>query len=172
MDFFREKNNRYIADSLSGNPGARSTLRIGILFIAAGVFAFVVFLSPMNKDLPDKTPLIIGMGVFILVNIIAILLRSAGHGSGIIVDQMNGTLSYRKPGGNRHTVTLSSLKGIMLSMIPGRAAILSLEKADGGRHIVMYCSDTMKMRMFAGELSTLTSLTVTEEIESNKFKNA
>ncbi len=172
MEFFREKNNKYYADSISGNPTARSAIRIGMLFVAAGVFAFVIFLSPAKEDISDRTPLIIGMGVFLLVNLISVLLRRAGHGSGVIVDQMNGTVSYRKPGGNRHTVPLSSLNGIILTVIPMKASILNLEKSGGGRHIVMYSSDTMKMRMFADELSTLTSLTVSEEMRDQGQRNA
>ena len=172
MEFFNEKNGKYFAESISGNPTTRTAVRMGMVLIGAGVFAYVLFLSPMKDQIQDRTPLLIGMGVFLFVNLISVFLRSAGLGSGVVVDQMNSTVSYRKPGGNRQSVPLSSLKSIIITVVPMKASILSLEKAQGGRHIVMYSSDPMKMRMFADELSTLTSLTVNEEVNEQKKDNA
>lgn len=171
MEFFKEKNGKFVAESISGNPRANSAVRMGVFLIAVGAFAFYFFMSPSKESFQDKTPLLIAMGAVVFTNVIVLLLRSAGHGSGIIVDQMNGTLSYRKPGGNRHKVPLDSLGSIIITEIPMRASVLSLEKSSGGRHVIMYSGDTMKMRMMAGELSTLTSLTVKEETRSQNGVN-
>ena len=171
MELFREKNGKYYADSLS-QAGGKTSLRLVILFVGIAGFAGFMFLSPVQKEIPDRTPLMIGMGIVILSNLIALLLKRAGHGSGIIVDQYSGTLSYRKPGGNRHNVQVSSLRKIIISVIPDKASILSLEKSDGGRHVVMYSSDTMKMRQLADELSSLIALTVGEEMREYQHRNA
>lgn len=165
MEFFREKNGRYLAGSLSGNASAGPAMRIVMFFVAAAVFLFVVFLSPMRNSFPDRTPLIIAMGAAIIANMVILLFRRAGHGSDMIVDQTNHTVSFRNPGGIRYTVPLNSLKGIVMTEIPMKISYLSLEKKDGDRYILMNSKDTMKMRMFANELASLTSLTVSEEMD-------
>ena len=172
MEFFREKNGKFYADSLSGNKAGKNAFRFIILFMAAGGFAAYIFLSPDKQDLPDKTPLIIGFSIFLFTNLIAMGLRKAGHGSGIIVDQMNSTISYRKPGGNRHSVPFSALKNIIISIVPEKASVLCLANYDGTRHVVMYSSDTMQMRQLADELSSLVSITVDEEIRDYQQNNA
>lgn len=166
MQFFREKNGKYIAGSVSGNPSVRSALRAGMVLVSAGIFAYVLFMSPIRDQIEDKTPLFIAFGVVLFTNTFFFMMRRAGMGADLIVDQMNGTLSYRKPGGHRQSVPISELKGLILTVVPMKASILSMENTDGTRRILMYSTDTDKMRMYAGELSTLTSLSVSEESRS------
>jgi hypothetical protein len=164
MEFFRERNGKYHADSLAEGAPGKAALRMGIMFVVMGVFAFTMFFSQARNQIQDKTPLLIGLSVVVFANLISLGLRRAGHGSGITVDQMNGTVSFRKPGGNRITVETASLSEIVIDIVPMKASVLCLEKNGGGRYVVMYSGDEMKMRMLADELSTLISLTVREEL--------
>lgn len=165
MEFFREKGDRFMAESISGNPGARSGLRLLMLLLSVGVVAYILFFTPAGENPDNRIPLIIGMAVLLFSSGMSMVLRKAGLGSGLVVDLSRGTLSYRKPGSNRYRVHIASLKRIIITTIPTKASILTIEKRDGGRHILMYSTDTMKMRMFAEELASLTSLTLDEEVD-------
>jgi len=173
MEFFREKNGRFHAQPITGS-GARSPIvRFVVTLIPIAILAGLYFLSPLGeKGSADRTPLILGGAVVLFGNVVSFFLRSAGFGSGITVDQMNGTISFRKPGGNRTTVQVTSLKNITINTIPGKASILCLSKPDKSRYVVMFSKDTDKMRRLADEFSSLTSLTVTEELrETNSNDN-
>lgn len=172
MEFFKEKNGRFHAQPISG-PGARSpVLRFVVTLIPLAIIAGLYFYSPVGeKGSADRTPLIIGGCIVLFSNIISLGIRKAGFGSGIAVDQMTGSLTFRKPGGNRTKVQITDLKEIILNTVPGKASILCLLKRDNTRYILMYARDTMQLRQLADELSTLTSLTVNEEITEQKFSS-
>ena len=171
MEFFTEKNGRYVADPLSGNQSARTAVRMIIVLGALGVLSYLLFFSPAGRNQDSRIPLMIGMGVLLFNLLISFVLKRAGFGNGVMVDMGTGTISFRKPGGNRYSLPVSTLQGLVISEVPMKDSILSLERTDGKRHILTYCQDTMQMRMFAGELSSLTSLTVKEEIMDQKVRN-
>ncbi len=171
MEFFTEKNDRYVADSISGNQSARTAVRMIVFLGALGVMAYLLLFSPAGQSQDSRIPLMIGMGVLIFNLFITFVLKRAGLGNGVMVDMSTGTISFRQHGGNRHSVPISLLQGLIISEVPMKASILSLERTDGKRHILTYCQDTMKLRMYAGELASLTSLTVREEIMDQKVRN-
>ncbi len=172
MEFFKEKNGRFQAKPISG-PGARSpVLRFVVTLIPLAIIAGLFYFSPVGaKGSTDRTPLIIGGCIVLFSNIITLGIRKAGFGSGIAVDQMTGSVIFRKPGGNRTTVQVTDLKEIVINTVHGKASILCLLKRDNSRYIVMYAKDTMQLRQLANELSTLTSLTVNEEMTQQKYSS-
>jgi len=167
MEFFQEKNGRFFANPIAGGAARGPLFRFFIMLVPLGIIAFVFYLTPAGKQgAPDRTPLMIGAAIIIFSNLMSIFMRKAGIGAGITVDQMNGTVTFRTPGGSKKTVPVSSLKRIIINTIPGKAAILCLENSsDNSRHMVMYARDSIKLRILADELSTLTSLTVAEEMK-------
>lgn len=170
MEFFQEKNGVYHADPISGSGGKGTILRILVSLIPLGVIAYLLYSSPMGKQgSENRIPLIIGAGMFLFTNLLMFVLKKAGFRSGISVNQMDGTLAFRKPGGNKISVQITSLNKIVIDTVPMKASVLCLSKAAGGRHVVMFSKDTMQLRQLADELSTLTSLSVSEEVRETKY---
>jgi hypothetical protein len=168
MEFFTEKNGVHRAASFSK---ASSPVNKAIVFILLPllVIATVHLLTPgENAGGPSRMLLLTGAGMAVFNGIVILLLKSSGMYSMVSVDLMNGLLTFRNPGNRRLSVPLGTLNGIVVHNLNDSFGILCLMKTAGGRHIVMHSKDISRLRSFAGELSSLTSLTVFEEAETQK----
>lgn len=164
MEFFREKNGRYFA--VTGNTGTRGKPGIAI---ALGILPLVIFAavfyqtSQAKGSAGNNIHIMLAIGIFILANLLGFFLRRAGLGSGITVDQLERKISFRRPGTQRKTMYIDSIEKILLQINPGKAALLSLIPRQGTGHLISISRDPARMRRLADELSTLISVTVSEE---------
>ena len=180
MEYFSEKNGRYVSKGIPGSGSSRSSIvRIIITLIPVLVFGGI-YLSMQsnnagmkNMDIKDMTPFILVIGIFMITNIFFAFIRKAGLTAGVIVDQMQGTVLYKRPGGHRHSVPLLSLKEIGLQIAgadrygvtTGKGmggGVLFLVTRDEKKHPIAFGRDSIKLRQVADELSILTSLSVNE----------
>jgi hypothetical protein len=176
VEYFNEKNGRYFSRKLSAGIGNSQVIRVVIslipVFVMAGVYILALKDGAKSGDL---IPIIIGASLFLFASILSFILRRSGFGAGIIVDQMQGTVSCRLPGGQKHVVPIASVKEIGLqhaeSSNPGTTfgtgtakahGLLFLVTQDDRKFPVMYGSNAMEMRQLADELSVLISVTVNE----------
>lgn len=172
MEYFEQKDGRYISKGIPGAPGGSGAVRIAVTFLPVVVITGI-YLSSRGSgiEIEKMLPFLIMASVFLLSSILAAVLRKGVHGSGLIVDQMNGTISYRKPGGHRHSIPLSELREIGLQISNGdmntysggnRGSMLYLMPRDGTRLPLAYSRKGSDLRQFADELSIVTSLMVRE----------
>lgn len=152
-----------------GSGAVRIALTLLPVLVMAGIY-----LNSNGRDFRIGTalPFVIMASVFLLSSVLASFLRRMGHGSGVVVDQMKGTMNYRKPGGQRHSVNISDIREIGLQRSGtgtydnqgGRAggALLYLMKDDGSRIPLAFSNRGQELRQFADELSIVTSLSVRE----------
>lgn len=164
MEYFKEKNGKYYA-SLSGR-NQTSSLAVSIAVTAAPLVIFgIVYFNTLKADggPPVNTPMVAAAGILIFVNLIAFFLRKIGFAAGIVVDQMERIISFRRPGTQKKTLNIDSIHKISLKVNYGKAASLNLVSADGRNYLLFVTADVQMMRQLADELSTLISLTVDEE---------
>lgn len=173
MEYFRQDDGKYISSGVpgmtGGSPFARILLPLLPMLIIAGIY---ISNSEEGAGMTPGLPfLIIGI-VFVLSFVMAAVLRRKGHGAGIVVDQMKGTLIYRRPRGAKRTVPISSIKEIGF-FTPGEskygytgsgkaAAILFLRNKEGEKLPLAYSRKPVELKQFADELSIISSLTVSQ----------
>lgn len=166
VEFFNEKNGRYFAKVGNMGTGGKPVIKIALGAIPLVIFGFLFFQTSQGNGkgaTPDNTPIIIGAGIFILANLIGLFLRKAGFSAGITVDQMERTITFKRPGTQRRTMNIDSIQKILLKTKQGSAAALSLTSLDGTNHLLCVSRKPDEMRRMANELSTLVSVTVNEE---------
>ena len=175
MELFEERNGLYVSKHVQtpGNksPIARVVLSLLPLLLMGGLF---LGLSE-GKGALDTRPLIIMAGVFLFPNVLALLIRKFGVSGRIIVDQMQGTVTFAPIGGKRTILQISELARITLAPAKktqdrstpsasrgGAWMVLGLESSAGKGYRLIIQSDAPRLRMLADELSVLTSVTVSE----------
>lgn len=173
MEYFRQDDGKYISSGVpgmrGGSPFARILLPLLPMLIIAGIY---ISTSEASSEMTARLPILIMGSIFILSLVFAAVLRRKGHGSGIMVDQMKGTVIYRRPGGSRRTVSVSSISEIGF-FTPGgskygysgngkAAAVLFLRTQDGEKLPVVYSGKPEELKHFADELSIVSSLTVSQ----------
>lgn len=164
MEFFREKNGRYFAGTGNSGTGGKPGLSIALGILPLVIFAAVFYQTSQAKgSAGNNIHIMLAIGIFIVANLLGFFLRRAGFGAGITVDQMERQISFRRPGTQRKTMYIDSIEKILLQINPGKAALLSLVSRQGASHLLSVSRDPAKMRRFADELSTLISVTVSEE---------
>ncbi|MBN2586018.1 MAG: hypothetical protein JXA64_10345 [Candidatus Fermentibacteraceae bacterium] len=176
MEYFTQDDGRYVSKGVPGMSGGSGALRIAVSILPMVVLAGIILNSSgRSLEMNPALPLIVMGSVFGLSSLLAAVLKSRGRGSGVVVDQMKGTVTYRKPGGQRHTVQLSAVKeiGLQISgadMYTGSekkndtGALIYLMTPDDRRIPLAYSRKGRELRQFADELSILTSLPVLEHI--------
>ncbi|MCD4707203.1 MAG: hypothetical protein K8S62_05635 [Candidatus Sabulitectum sp.] len=168
MEYFIERNGRFFAKTGNTGSAVSPIFRIVLTLIPMGVVAAVYFQSSVSKNsTSDSTFIIPIVAIIILSNLIAFIFKKAGFSAGITVDQMERTISIHRPGTQRTSMTFDSIEEITLRVDPGKAAVLSLISRDGTSHLLNLSRDPMAMRQMADELSSLISVTVSEEPFSN-----
>ncbi|MCK5035657.1 MAG: hypothetical protein KAS73_07190 [Candidatus Sabulitectum sp.] len=166
MEFFNEKNGRYFAKAGNMGIGGKPVIAIAMGILPIIIFGAIFLLTPQDQgkgDITNNIHIIIAAGIFVLANLIGFFIRKAGLGSGITVDQMERTITFKRPGTQRRTMNIDSIQKILLKTIQGSAAMLSLTSLDGNNHLLSVSRNPDQMRRMADELSTLTSITVYEE---------
>jgi hypothetical protein len=179
LEYFTQDAGRYVSRSLPGMAGGSGVARIAISILPIMVIAGIFFSSTgRGADTETMFPFLIMGSVFILSSIIAAVIRRKSHGSGVVVDQMKGTITYRKPGGQRNTVSLSTVREIGIQ-ISGRdmyscseksyiGALIYLMTMEDKRIPLAYSRKGHEFRQFADELSIITSLPVRERTDGEK----
>jgi hypothetical protein len=173
LDYFKQTDGKYISRKVPGMPGGSPVIRV-ILMIVPIVALAVVYLQtgPKERDFQTIMPFIAIGSVFALSFIFSLFLRKRGFSSGIVVDQMQGKITYRRPGASRQTVPISATReiGVQLSgsgTYPGSGkpqglSALYLILEDGRKLPMLYSRKGYELRRFADELSVITSLSVRE----------
>ncbi len=173
LEYFAQDDGKYVSKGLPGMAGGSGAVRIAISILPIVVMAGIFFKSAGGVvDTETMFPFLIMGSVFILSSIIAAVIRRKSHGSGVVVDQMKGTITYRKPGGQRYTVPLSTVREIGLqtsgedlyaySEKKKIGALVYLMTMDDKRIPLAYSRQGHEFRQFADELSVITSLPVRE----------
>lgn len=172
LEYFTEKGGKYISKSVGG-PVARSPIpRIVLTLLPIVAIAGWYLSNQSGKESPPLPILAVIVVVFIGVNILSIALRKSGYGASIVVDQMNGRIQYKVPGGQRHSASISDIRELLLvqkggysgSGSAGRSfAGLFMVTRDGNKHGLMHGTELDRIRKFADELAILTSATVRQE---------
>ncbi len=166
MEFFREKNGRYFAKAGNMGTGGKPVMAIALGILPLVIFGAVFFQTSQGNGkggTTDNIQIIIAAGIFILANLVGLFIRKAGFGAGITVDQMERTITFKRPGTQRRTMNIDSIQKILLKTMHGSAAMLSLTSLNGSDHLLNVSRNPDQMRRMADELSTLTSVTVYEE---------
>lgn len=172
MEYFQQKKEMYVSrrvPGLRGRSGAgRFTLAALPLVLLAGIY---LSSGSGGIDLKEVFPFLVIGSVFLFVPVLAGILARRSHGSGVAVDRTKGTLSYRSPGGARHSVDIAKLKEIglqrtgesMYAFGEGKGHVLVyLLTGDDRRVPLAFGKQGEELRRFADELSILTSLPVKE----------
>jgi len=176
VEYFTEKNGKYYSRKSSGGNRRSAYVRIPLTVVPVFVMLGIYVISLKNgAGQEDLFPIIIGISFFLIIALLSFFLRKMGFGAGIIVDQMQGRLSFKLPTGQRHTIPIDKIKEIGLQhsrnsvsadrSTPGNSKIftlLFLLTRDDKKHPVMYGRNAMEIRQFADELSILVSATVRE----------
>lgn len=173
MQYFREINGKYYSQNLPGLGGAASGALRVILSILPVIVLGIVFAANHNgkADLEQVWPFIIMGGIFLLSAVFSLFLRRRGYSAGIVVDQMKGTISYKRPGTQRHTVPISAISEIGLQTNAGGAygsgsgsmpGLLYLRTVQDAKHVILHSKKPIELRQVANELAVLTSLSVNE----------
>ena len=173
MDYFEENSGKYISQKVPGMPGGSPLIRVVLMIIPMLVLAVVYMQTgPKERDFQTFLPFISIGSVFALSFVLSFFLRNRGYKAGIVVDQMQGTITFRRPGAQRHSVPISEAReiGVQLSgsgMYPeskssGGLSILYLVLEAGGKLPMLYSKRSYELRRFADELAIITSLTVRE----------
>lgn len=171
MKYFRQEDGKYISSGVpgihGGSPFARILLPLLPMLIIAGIYLGT---GEAGSEMTVGLPILIMGAFFILSLVFAAVLRRKGHGSGIVVDQMKGTVIYRRPGNARRTVPVSSIREIGF-YTPGEnkyghsgsrkgSAVLFLRTKEGEKLPIAYSGKPEELKHFADELSIVSSLTV------------
>ncbi|MBD3278365.1 MAG: hypothetical protein GF388_08700, partial [Candidatus Aegiribacteria sp.] len=116
MQFFRENSGKYYSQNLPGLGGTGSGSVRVILSLLPVIVIGIVFVTNYDgkTDIEQIWPFILMAGIFILSAFISFFFRRRGFSAGIVVDQMKGTISYKRPGTQRHTVPISAISEIGL----------------------------------------------------------
>lgn len=175
MQYFRDKGGSFHSTGVPGMGGSSAARLIGGLvpILVLGII-YVTSSSSTGMKLEQMFPFYIAGGILVLSLGLSLFLRNRGLGTGIVVDQMSGTVSFKRPGsGSRRKMSLTELDEITLlttgssgySYSSGKGpagATVSLRTMNGQSHLLSVSRDLMKMRGFADELAILTSLSVNE----------
>lgn len=172
MQYFKENNGKYCSQNLPGLGGSGSNaLRVGLSLLPIVVIG-IVFMSNYDgkTDMEQIWPFMLMGGIFVLTGFVSFFLRRRGLGAGIVVDQMKGTISFKRPGTQRHTVPISAISEIGLqtnapaysSGSGSMPSILYLHTVQGAKHVILHSKKSIEIRQVADELAVLTSLTVNE----------
>lgn len=171
MEYFRQDSGRYISKGVPGMPGGSPLVRMFIFLVPILVLGGIyINASKMGSNMGLTYPFLIFGVIFIFNFGLAAVLRKKGHGAGMVVDQMKGTITYKRPGGTRQTVPISSIDEIGFlysggdmydrsSGLKGGAAIY-LHMNDDRKISVAYSRKPDELKLFADEMSIITSLTV------------
>ncbi|MCD6587573.1 MAG: hypothetical protein J7K88_03385 [Candidatus Fermentibacteraceae bacterium] len=164
MEYFKEKNGKYYASLGGKNQNSSRAVSIAVTAIPFIIFGVVYFNTVKADGGPSvNTPMIAAAAILIIVNLFAFFLRKIGVASGIVVDQMERIISFRRPGTQKKSMSLDSVQKISLKVNYGKAASLNIVTPDGKNYLLLASADVQMMRQLADELSTLISLTVDEE---------
>ncbi|MCK5840653.1 MAG: hypothetical protein KAH31_00685 [Candidatus Sabulitectum sp.] len=166
MEFFSEKNGRYFAKVGNMGTGGKPVMAIAMGIIPLVIFGFVFYQTSQGNGkgvTTNNIHIIIAVGIFILANLIGLFIRKAGLGTGITVNQMERTITFKRPGTQRRTMNIDSIQKILLKTMHGSAAMLTLISLDGTNHLLSVSRKPDEMRRMADELAALISITVSEE---------
>jgi len=175
MEYFKDKGGRFQSTGIPGMGRTPVLKMIGGLVPILVIGVIYITTSSRTGMKPEQMyPFYIAGGIVVLSLALSMFLRSRGMGSGITVDQMSGTISFKRPGsGSRFQMPLAELDEITL-LIMGEAssygatggrtgATLSIKTRAGQSHMLAFGRDPVRMRQLADELSIITSLSVKEE---------
>ncbi|MCK5786494.1 MAG: hypothetical protein KAH54_08035 [Candidatus Sabulitectum sp.] len=167
MEFFTEKDDgKYSAKIVNMSTGGKPVMAIVMGILPVIIFGAIFLLTPQDQGKGGTTNnihIIIAAGIFILASLIGLFIRKAGFGAGITVDQMERSITFKRPGTQKRTMDIDSFQKILLKTRQSSAAVLSLVSRDGNSHLLGVSRNPDQMRRMADELSTLISVTVSEE---------
>ncbi|OPL17873.1 MAG: hypothetical protein AVO35_08320 [Candidatus Aegiribacteria sp. MLS_C] len=172
MDYFQQKDDRYVSRGVPGLQSRSGAARFTLAALPLVLLAAIYFSSGSRGiDIKEVLPFLVIGSVFLFSSVLAGILAGRGHGSGVVVDQTGGTLSYRVSRGPRRTMGIADLKEIGIQMTEENVsaygdgkghALVYLLTADDRRVPLAFGKSTRELRQFADELSILTSLAVKE----------
>ncbi len=175
MEFFEERQGLYISRRITGfgykSPIVRAIVSLLPLLLIGGLFLGT---SREGGSGFDNRLLIIMAGILFISNIVGLLARRFSTSGKIVVDQMQGNVTFSPIGGRRTSLSLVDLERITLAPVKVRSGkvssgtrgrtwmVLGLENAAGENYRLIMQSDAHLLRMLADELSILTSAAVSE----------
>jgi len=176
MDFFTERNGMFVSRPVP-STGAQSPVRRTVLsFLPVVLLAGVIIGLPAGQGERNLQPLYIAAAILLFTNVIGLLVRRLSLAGRIVVDQMQGTVTFVPVGGRKTTLRTGELTSIDLSPLRKQDGtpmtnrgkgwtVLGLTAAhDGNRYrLMMVNGDPSPLRQLADELSVLTSVTVKED---------
>ena len=165
MIYFQEKNNKFyskVKGSTMSTPAFMRILPALVPIIAIGFFVYQN--SSTKMPMSNIFPIVGMISIFIVANIIAIVLRSKGLGAGIVIDQMERTISFKKPGGRRNVLNYDTVRNIKLETKQNAVAVIKLDTLDTSEFYLFGTQDVQMARQLADELSILISATVSETV--------
>lgn len=163
MKYFRKRGIVY-RGSLSLWAGT-AALRIGLFLIALALPAALFFSGfPPGGGSPGRWGVLAAIAVLFLVSVISLLIRMARGSSSLTLDPVRSTIAFKPPGkGQRREIGFGCLDRIVVSTLGNIGAFIALADREGKRHVLIMGRDTEKLKLFALELSSLTSLPISEE---------
>lgn len=174
FEYFRERDGKYLSTGIPGMPGSSTVVRAAISLVPVVIIAFIYISGPGRQgfQIESLIPFAMMAAVFTFSSVISFFIRKTSFTSGVMVDQIQGTIYYRRPGARKKSVPISSIRslgfqssGSVTSNVSGRFggfAVVYLINEENGKIPVAYSRKGQELRRFADELSILTSLTVDE----------
>lgn len=163
MIYFHEKNNKYYAKAKGSTMSAPPLLRILPALVPIIAIGFFVYQNSNSKMPTSNIFPVVGMiSIFLVANIIAYILKSKGLGAGIVIDQMERTISFKNPRGRRNVINYDTVRNIKLETKGNAVAVLKLDTLDAEPYFLFATKDMQMARQMADELSILISATVNE----------
>ncbi len=164
MQYFKEKNGIYKAKFGKRNSAASIFPGIAMVLLPLIVGSIIYYQSSQPKSgSTENIPMMFGLGILIVINLIGFLVRKAGAGAGIAVDLVDRTLKFRRAGLHRQVLNIDSIQEIKLKVSPGKISVFTLLTRDEQEHLLTISKNVTMIRELANELSALISVTVSCE---------
>ncbi len=165
MLYFHEKNNKFYLKVKGSTMSSPTFMRILPAIIPIIVVAVYLYQNNQSKMQFSNVLPVAGMiSIFVVANLITHILKSKGLGAGIVIDQMERTISFKKPGGRRNVLNYDTVRNIKLETKNNVAAVIKLDTLDTEEFFLFATRDVQMARQLADELSTLISATVSETV--------
>lgn len=165
MLYFQEKNNKFYSKAKGSTMSPPTFMKVLPAIIPMIVIGVFVYRNNMSKMQFSNVLPVAGMiSIFIVANLITHILKSKGLGAGIVIDQMERTISFKKPGGRRNVLNYDTVRNIKLETKNNVAAVIKLDTLDSEQFFLLATRDVQMARQMADELSILISATVSETV--------
>jgi hypothetical protein len=176
VDFFTDRNGVFVSRPVSSTGTRSPVARVVLSLLPVALLAGIMTSLPAGQGGRELQPLYIAAAILVFTNIIGLLVRRLSLSGRIVVDQMQGTVTFVPLGGRKTTLQAGELTSIDLSPLRKQDGtpmtnrgkgwtVLGLTSGpDRKRYRLMIVNgDPSPLRKLADELSVLTSVTVNED---------